>query len=58
MDIKAPEPIIAAIKKYAEHGIYGYVEYPELTEIPQVIAEWLVHYMVILELPLRIVKEY
>lgn len=41
MDIKAPEPIIAAIKKYAEHGIYGYVEYPELTEIPQVIAEWL-----------------
>ena len=41
MDIKAPDPIIAAIKKYAEHGIYGYVEYPELTEIPQVIAEWL-----------------
>ena len=41
MDIKAPEPIIAAIKKYAEHGIYGYVEYPELTEIPQVIAECL-----------------
>lgn len=41
MDIKAPEPIIAAIKKYAEHGIYGYVEYPELTEIPQVISKWL-----------------
>ena len=41
MDLKAPEPIISAIRKYAELGIYGYVEYPELTDIPQVIAEWL-----------------
>lgn len=41
MDLKAPEPIISAIRKYAELGIYGYVEYPELTDIPQVIAGWL-----------------
>lgn len=41
MDFKAPEPIIHAIRKYAELGIYGYVEYPELKDVPKIISEWL-----------------
>lgn len=41
MDFQAPQPVIAAIVQQAQHGIYGYASEPNMTQAPQVIAQWL-----------------
>jgi cystathionine beta-lyase len=39
MDFKAPQPVIEAIKKRVEHGIYGYAQRPE--SYYHAIMEWI-----------------
>jgi len=39
MEFKSPEPVIEAIKKVAEHGIYGYVSRPD--SYYQAIINWM-----------------
>jgi len=39
MDFKAPQPVIEAIRKRVEHGIYGYAQRPE--SYYQAIIEWI-----------------
>ncbi|GAI84330.1 unnamed protein product, partial [marine sediment metagenome] len=39
MEFKSPEPVIEAIKKAAEHGIYGYTSRPD--SYYQAIIDWM-----------------
>ncbi|MFX1538169.1 MAG: MalY/PatB family protein [Promethearchaeota archaeon] len=40
MDFPCPKPVIAAIKKRAEHGIYGY-SFHKLPSYNQAVADWM-----------------
>lgn len=41
MDFQSPKAVMEAIQKQAAQGIYGYNVEPNMTDIPQVIAQWL-----------------
>lgn len=41
IDFQSTKPVIEAIKKQADQGIYDYATEPAMTQAPQVIAQWL-----------------